>query len=144
MVLKKGVVWKFNFLKIILGNFKRPWIILLLWINLGSCDVFPYPIHPKFKSLPFPHGGMSIHCMDCHMKYDWLANFFGKWMEFVQGKIIWSKHHITLPWPRYHPSNFEGIWLVIHHPIVVGYFLLEKIPFNHWICHLISISNTTS
>ena len=49
MVSKTRVVRKIDLLKIKLVNFKRPWTLILLGINLGSCDGLSYPLHPKFK-----------------------------------------------------------------------------------------------
>jgi hypothetical protein len=69
MVSKTRVVRKINLLEIILGNFKRPWTLVLLGINLGSCYGLSYPIHPKFKLLPLPHGGLSMHAMACHTSH---------------------------------------------------------------------------
>ena len=75
MVSKTRVVNKINFLEIILGNFKRPWIPVPQGINVVSFYGLSYPIHPKFKLLPLPHASMNIHSMACSMKCDWLATF---------------------------------------------------------------------
>ena len=75
MVSEKRLVRKINYLEIILGNLKRTWTLVPQEINICSCDGLSYPIHPKFRLLPIPHGGMSIYAMACHMKCDWLANF---------------------------------------------------------------------